>query len=364
MPDIKIIKLKIRRGTNAQRQSIVLEQGELGYTTDTRRVFIGDGNTLGGSSIGCTAHAPTITSNARLNLTNAVKGDIVSDNSLLYQLTGSDVTQVSSWVFIGPKVDESSITYTSNSVSIKDGGITGSKFAASAASSTGGLVAGTGGLSAKVDNSTLIITSTNTLSVNQIDQRHINTTAFDRGITGGLGTKISVNADSNYFGYNAGVLTLSALPNSVVSGLTLSAASVQYTGSGLVINGDRIKTVLTDVDNSTIEKDVNGAISIKGIISPGQAVFSNIIYNDKGQITSLSSAIVSPLSCSRTGTLSTFNGRINQTTFTNQTLIPTISSNSGGSTATITLTSAGYIIINTADYGSIALPIARHTAYT
>ena len=355
MPDIKIIKLKIRRGTNAQRQSIVLEQGELGYTTDTRRVFIGDGGTLGGSSIGCTAHAPTITSNARLNLVNAVKGDIISDNSLLYQLTGSDASQTSSWVFIGPKVDESSITYTSNNLAVKDGGITGSKFAANAASPTGGLVAGTGGLSAKVDNSTLIITSTNTLSVNQIDQRHINTTAFDKGIIGGLGTKISVNADSN-FGYNSNVLTLTALPNGIVSGQTLSAASV---GSGLVIDGNKIKTVLTDVDGSTIGKDLGtGVISLKNIVSPVEAVFSNITFNTYGQITSTRSTIVSPLSCSRTGTLSTFNGKIDQTTFTNQTLIPTISSNDSGSTATVTLTSAGYIIIET-NYGNIAIPIAR-----
>lgn len=355
MPDIKIIKLKIRRGTNAQRQSIVLEQGELGYTTDTRRVFIGDGGTLGGSSIGCTAHAPTITSNARLNLVNAVKGDIVSDNSLLYQLTGSDASQTSSWVFIGPKVDESSITYTSNNLAVKDGGITGSKFAASAASSTGGLVAGTGGLSAKVDNSTLIITSTNTLSVNQIDQRHINTTAFDKGITGGLGARISINADSN-FGYNSSVLTLTALPNGIVSGLTLSAASV---GGGLVIDDNIIKTVLTDVDDSTIEKNGTGVISLKNIISPGQAVFSNIIYNNKGQITSTQNTIVETLSCSEAGALAIFNGKIDQTTFTNQTLIPTISSNGSGSTATVTLTSAGYIIIETTGYGSIAIPIAR-----
>ena len=358
MPDIKIIKLKIRRGTNAQRQSVVLEQGELGYTTDTRRVFIGDGGTLGGSSIGCTAHAPTITSNARLNLVNAVKGDIISDNSLLYQLTGSDASQTSSWVFIGPKVDESSITYTSSNLAVKDGGITGSKFAASAASSTGGLVAGTGGLSAKVDNSTLIITSTNTLSVNQIDQRHINTTAFDKGITGGLGARISINADSN-FGYNSSVLTLTALPNGIVSGLTLSAASVQYTNSGLVIDGNKIKTVLTDVDDSTIGKDPStGVISLKNIVSPVEAVFSNITFNTYGQITSTRHAIVETLSCSRTGTLSTFNGKINQTTFTNQTLIPTISSNGSGSTATVTLTSAGYIIIET-NYGNIAIPIAR-----
>ena len=38
MPDIEIVKLKLRRGTDAQRQTVKLEQGELGYTTDAKRV--------------------------------------------------------------------------------------------------------------------------------------------------------------------------------------------------------------------------------------------------------------------------------------------------------------------------------------
>lgn len=360
MPDIKIIKLKIRRGFDAQRKAIILEQGELGYTTDTKRVFIGDGTTIGGSSIGCTAHSPTITSNSRLGLVNAVKGDIVSDNSLLYQLTGSDVALLSSWAFIGPKVDEVTLTYVGNNLTIKDGGISSGKFAVL---SSGGLVSSSSGISANVDNSTLIITSTNMLSVNRIDQRHINTTTFDKGIVGGLGTKISVIADNNYFGFNGingNVLTLSALPISTVSGLTLSSASVQYTGSGLIINGDKLRTVLTDVDNITIEKNIDsGIINLKGIISPGEAIFSNITYNDKGQITSTRSTIVETLSSSNSSTLAVFNGSIDQVAFTNQTLITTISANEVGGTATVTLTSAGYILID----NGIAIPIARYTAF-
>jgi hypothetical protein len=40
--------LKIRRGTNAERLTITPEEGELIFTTDTKKVFIGDGNTAGG----------------------------------------------------------------------------------------------------------------------------------------------------------------------------------------------------------------------------------------------------------------------------------------------------------------------------
>jgi hypothetical protein len=47
-----VVKLIIRRGTDADRQSIVLSSGELGYAIDTKRVYIGDGITLGGTLVG------------------------------------------------------------------------------------------------------------------------------------------------------------------------------------------------------------------------------------------------------------------------------------------------------------------------
>ena len=43
-----LLKLLVRRGTNYDRQQITLETGELGYTTDTKRLYIGDGVTVGG----------------------------------------------------------------------------------------------------------------------------------------------------------------------------------------------------------------------------------------------------------------------------------------------------------------------------
>ncbi len=51
MANISIVKLKVRRGSDAQRETIVLDQGEIGYTLDTRRLFVGDGSTFGGQSV-------------------------------------------------------------------------------------------------------------------------------------------------------------------------------------------------------------------------------------------------------------------------------------------------------------------------
>lgn len=50
-------KIQVRRGTTAQRQAIVLGQGEPGFDTDLKRLFVGDGATAGGVDI-----APPVTS--------------------------------------------------------------------------------------------------------------------------------------------------------------------------------------------------------------------------------------------------------------------------------------------------------------
>ena len=47
-----LLKLLVRRGTNYDRQQITLETGELGMTTDTVRLFVGDGTTKGGVIVG------------------------------------------------------------------------------------------------------------------------------------------------------------------------------------------------------------------------------------------------------------------------------------------------------------------------
>jgi len=45
------MSLKIRRGTDAERLTIVPDEGELIYTTDGKSLYVGDGETLGGNLI-------------------------------------------------------------------------------------------------------------------------------------------------------------------------------------------------------------------------------------------------------------------------------------------------------------------------
>ena len=47
-----LLKLLVRRGTNADREQITLQSGELGFTTDTERLYIGNSTTPGGVIVG------------------------------------------------------------------------------------------------------------------------------------------------------------------------------------------------------------------------------------------------------------------------------------------------------------------------
>lgn len=68
-----ITKLLIRRGTNNDRQAVVLDLGEPGYTTDTQRLFIGDGITPGGILAGNKFLGEVNTPTA---ITTALTGDV------------------------------------------------------------------------------------------------------------------------------------------------------------------------------------------------------------------------------------------------------------------------------------------------
>jgi hypothetical protein len=359
MPDITIVKLKIRRGSNAQRQSVILEQGELGYATDTKRVFVGDGVILGGTAVGNIAHPPGTTTNYRLTRSTAVVGDIVKDQRLLYQLTSSDYTQTGSWTLLSPSPDNLTLQYnTNNELIIKNNGITGIKFDSTAAYYRGGLVATTNnGLSADVDNSTIVLNAYNNykLAVGVLNAGNISSSVLGKGLEGGSGSVINVNEDPSMFGYNgSNQLTLTALPPGIVTTTSLSSGSI---GAGLSIASNQLISTLQSVDNTSLEL-VSGAVKLKSITTAGTTAFENVTYNTYGQILSTSSVVYENLSGKNTGTSALFNGYIDQDTFTNQTLLTAMSANPANPAiwSTVTLSSAGFMTLATT-MGRVAIPI-------
>lgn len=73
MIDRKIAKIKIRRGFDSERKTIIFSEGELIYVIDKKRIYIGDGITLGGVPI---SNKNFITSVDAIP-SSAIEGDII-----------------------------------------------------------------------------------------------------------------------------------------------------------------------------------------------------------------------------------------------------------------------------------------------
>ena len=90
-----LLKLLVRRGTNLERQEITLDEGEIGYTTDTQRLFIGDGTTPGGNITGNKFLGATTTITDNTGVVNDLAFD--SDTNTLQFISDNDGSLLSDW---------------------------------------------------------------------------------------------------------------------------------------------------------------------------------------------------------------------------------------------------------------------------
>jgi|TARA_R100000152_G_scaffold5365_1_gene1937 hypothetical protein len=103
----QITKILIRSGTNAERNTITLDTAELGYTTDSRRVFVGSNGTYnnGGDVVGNKfAGIYDFTNSTNLtSLTHSLSGDLAWDTNTttLKVLSGSNGEVANNWGVIG-----------------------------------------------------------------------------------------------------------------------------------------------------------------------------------------------------------------------------------------------------------------------
>lgn len=365
MPDIQLIKLTIRRGTDQQRQSVVLEQGELGFTTDHKRLWIGDGVLSGGHIIGAKIHTP-ITS-GKTSLTTATKGDVVYENSLLFQLTGSNYSLSADWGNISTKPDLSYIQLDDNNkLTLVENSIDNNKFAPSAAYNAGGIKATTSyGLSVITDNTTIEI-SDNAVQIkdNGVNENKIISSALNKGLLGGSGTVIEVDADPTYFGFIGTTLTLSAIPPKSVTFTTINPDII---GDGLIYDGgsNTIAAYISGI-NATLD-NTSGVIGLATVGTGETSNWAQITKDQYGRVTNIVSSLVSALTCNTTSdVVSAFNGFPNQVVDGNPGLTLTIfdcTSTNGTAFETVSLSSAGFIVIpgaTTQDglpVGRIAIPV-------
>lgn len=105
MPEIT--KIQIRRGSDSERQGIVLAEGELGYTTDvnSKRVFVGDGTSTGGVPVASRLYVVAVLSSvfaSTATLQYVQPNDFVFalNTSKLYALTGTNNMDIANYLQI------------------------------------------------------------------------------------------------------------------------------------------------------------------------------------------------------------------------------------------------------------------------
>jgi hypothetical protein len=272
MADVSIVKLKVRRGTNEQRQSIILDQGELGYTLDTRRLYIGDGASSGGLVVGKQVIGP-FNLDASLNLEGLEIGDIGYANNKLYVLSGDNYNDtLSGWAYIGNVPGDTLDFGTNNTLIIAKSSIDSSEF-----SST---IFGDG--IAKVGDTIAVDSSTNFFEIsaeklsvkqNSIGGREILSTALSSGLSGGDNNPIVIHADNSQFAFDANNRLY--LANLGTHSTKFSSFDPFSIGDGLVLNNttDRLEASFKQVDSSLTLSN-SGVLSIANGFTTNTAVAS------------------------------------------------------------------------------------------
>jgi hypothetical protein len=356
MPNIRIVKLKIRRGSEAERRQIVLEQAELGYTTDTRRLFIGNGSLSGGEVVGSKVHSVLTSPNTRNLISDAYQGDLVYENNFLYQLTGTDYSKLTSWGFVGSRVDDSSIEYDgSRQISIKDSGISTAMIQNSAVTldkldttilySSGGLgLNRTQGISANIDNDIFRVTNSNVITIKDggitssaiassaVTESEIYSGALDKGLIGGDGQPLSAHVDGTTIDFNG---------NGEISVGTIDATNINL-GTGMEVGpGDALTHFIQKVNPTNLDVvDYRLDLTEKLTYNNRQYNSPNIVVDKAGLIRSISNNICLPLSSNN----STFGGFASQLSGS-ENGNTTVTASTGVGAGNVSLSSAGFMVV-------------------
>ena len=307
------MSLRIRRGTNSQRTGITFDLGEIVYTTDTQKLYIGDGVTAGGKNILETSAGNGFTFNPTTQQIDFAIGNLnlntaqVSESSNLYFTTERAQDAVGAALVAGNAFN-TGVTFTYDDANNRITAVaTGSAGLTTVSSDTnpslgGNLSTGAFNISGNGSVTTGTITATN-LGGN------LSTGAFNISGTGsitagtitattGLGANLFLNGKNilgtggiNYTGsFTNGALNIST--SGIISGLTVFDVG-SADGKNVTINP---------------QANANPGLNIKGI-SPftAQLAFSgqrgttnapllNQAGDSMGQIQFRSRAITNPVS--------------------------------------------------------------------
>ena len=245
------MSLQIRRGTEAQRTGVIFDSGEIIFTTDTQKLYVGDGITAGGKNVLATSAGGGVTFNnttQRFDFTTTGLG-----------LTTSDVSEGTNLYYLRQRAqDDAAALFT----------------AAGAPNTTGNITA------TSAPNTVSISGSTATMIVGQ---RFVVTGTGGNGLTGSPTTYYVAQIDSG----NQIKLATSRLNALAGTPLVTVTANASYTGTTYAAGGESSNVVFTyDSVNRTIVANVTldgiGLTAISQDTSP--SLGGNLTLNSRNII--------------------------------------------------------------------------------
>ena len=245
MIDRRITKFKLRRGTDDQRKTVIFEEGELVYTTDTNKIYVGTGFTSGGIIV-----ANTITYTTTATPASPTPNDLYysENDKRLYIYDADSVAH-----YVGPEPDEASITFnTSNTLTIASAGVNNTHLNYTVVTSAGGLGLSGNGLYVNYDPAKLFIDGSNRLSVSPAI---VSTLDPYGGLTArALGVAASVDGQTIVVDPTTNTIKVSSIS---AANISLSAVRASNLHSDVVVASGGIVYTLSGlsagIDNNTIK---------------------------------------------------------------------------------------------------------------
>lgn len=278
MASIIISKIKVRRGTDAQRRTVILDQGELGYTTDTNRLYVGTGSNAGGVSIGSKIHLP-IDSEQDLGNVIAEVGDLVWANNVPYQLVSPNYNDPFSWKNVSALLNPDFFEYNpANEITLKNGAVKIENLNDDVVET----------ITVKPDNSTVEFFANNILRVKDlgISKEHLQSYAVTKdkiaqnvlgdGLQGGAGIPITLKLDSTFF-----YITSSGGLGFALSGSSYgdNITTVKNLSGGISIIPNSINELY--INSSTFGNGVSGGSGNKIVLNIDTSIFG---FNSAAQL--------------------------------------------------------------------------------
>tara|TARA_R110002074_G_scaffold54344_3_gene135441 strand:- start:3708 stop:5294 length:1587 start_codon:yes stop_codon:yes gene_type:complete len=285
-----LLKLLVRRGQDPDRKNVILDQGELGFTTDGKRLFVGDGQTLGGIITGNKFLGSVAN---HLTLTGMVEGDIAF-NSTTKSLYAYDS---SVWVKVSQVLAAGNSTITINEVNgtISVGTLSANNFDNDAVGNSIELVGGRISLSATQIKTDQINANTAT-HLKLPEKLNINAVQYNFP-TGGVANNAFLGTDSSgqlswKAPLNTGTFYVNAASAFIPVGTIMAAASgIAFPTGWLLCNGASVSNTTYGVLSSVIGSQYGGSgnnfnlPNYEDVVHVGQAdvsSFSNGTLNSTG----------------------------------------------------------------------------------